>query len=370
MKVLHINCNYIGSALHQTMIEHLDSMGLSDDVFVPTYDPEQAVIQPGENVCVSKCFRKWDRIIFKYKQRKIISSLEHEYNVENYDLIHAYTLFTDGNVALNAKKKYGAPYVVAIRNTDVNSFFKIRVHLRELGLTIMKEAEAVFFLSPLYKELVFNKYVPKEDVIFLEKKTYVIPNGIDDFWLENKYCDKEAFSTSHPLQIIYAGRIDANKNIETTQKALENLREQGRNCELTVVGKIDDRHVFNKIIRDKHTQYIEAQPKEQLIEYYRKNDIFVMPSFRESFGLGYAEAMSQGLPVIYTKGQGFDGQFKEGEVGFAVDASSSEKIMDKIKEIEDQYDVISKSCLERVNKFNWDGICKKYKEIYEKICVD
>lgn len=40
-----------------------------------------------------------------------------------------------------------------------------------------------------------------------------------------------------------------------------------------------------------------------------------MPSHKETFGLVYAEAMSQGLPIIYTKNQGFDGQFPDGYVG-------------------------------------------------------
>jgi len=44
-----------------------------------------------------------------------------------------------------------------------------------------------------------------------------------------------------------------------------------------------------------------------------------MPSITETFGLVYAEALSQGLPVLYTRGQGFDRQFEEGEVGYAVD---------------------------------------------------
>ena len=47
-----------------------------------------------------------------------------------------------------------------------------------------------------------------------------------------------------------------------------------------------------------------------------------MTSLGESFGLTYAEAMSQGVPVIYSKGQGFDGQFKEGVVGYHVDPLS------------------------------------------------
>ena len=60
--------------------------------------------------------------------------------------------------------------------------------------------------------------------------------------------------------------------------------------------------------------------KEELIKLYRDSHIFTMPSITESFGLVYAEAMTQALPVVYTKGQGFDGQFPDGEVGYSVEA--------------------------------------------------
>lgn len=36
MKVLHINCNYIGTTLHQLMIEELTRQGIENEVFVPS----------------------------------------------------------------------------------------------------------------------------------------------------------------------------------------------------------------------------------------------------------------------------------------------------------------------------------------------
>ena len=36
--------------------------------------------------------------------------------------------------------------------------------------------------------------------------------------------------------------------------------------------------------------------------------------------------MSQGLPVIYSRRQGFDGQPKDGEVGYSVQHDSTEEI--------------------------------------------
>ena len=366
MRVLHINCNYTGTALHQLMIEKLSDLEIENQVFAATYDKNSVVIKPNENVCICECFKKWDRFIFDYKQKKIMSALEKQYDVSSFDLIHAYTLFTDGNSARELSKKYGIPYVVAIRNTDVNVFFRLMPHLRSRGVQIMQDAAAIFFLSEPYRKQVFEKYVPEKCRLEIAQKTYIIPNGIDDFWLQNiptvqKSIDKKA------IKLVYAGRIDHNKNIPTTQKAMELLREQGIEATLTVVGKIQDKHEFEKISKDKFTTYLPAMPKEKLIDIYRQSDIFVMPSHTETFGLVYAEAMSQGLPVIYTKGQGFDGQFEEGTVGYHVKSSSTLEIADCIKKVVFNYNEISQSCMKGSKCFKWCTIVKKYMNIYNSV---
>ena len=107
--------------------------------------------------------------------------------------------------------------------------------------------------------------------------------------------------------------------------------------------------------------------KEQLLQLYRKYDIFVMPSKAETFGLVYAEAISQGMPVIYTKDQGFDGQFKDGEVGFAVKYDNVPEIVQRIVYIYDNLAVFSKRCSEYANKFSWKRICLEYKKIYLEV---
>ena len=81
MHVLHINCNYIGTTLHQLMVENLDKLGYQNSVFVPVYSKEPSAIQPNDNVLVSECFNKWDRALFDYKQRKILKALKKHYQV-------------------------------------------------------------------------------------------------------------------------------------------------------------------------------------------------------------------------------------------------------------------------------------------------
>ena len=125
MKVLHINGNYIYTNLHQIMIENLEKRGIYNQVFVPVCENFNSVVNVNENVEISECFKKWDRVVFDYKQRKIQKALEDNFSIQSYDLMHAYTLFTDGNCVRKLSKKYGIPYVVAVRNTDVNCFFHL-----------------------------------------------------------------------------------------------------------------------------------------------------------------------------------------------------------------------------------------------------
>ena len=366
MKILHINCNYLGTTLHQCMIEHLDAFGVNNTVFVPTYNPERAAIVPNKNVVVSKCFRKWDRVIFDYKQKKIIKAVESDLTVGEYDLLHAYTLFTDGNCAYKLSKKYGVEYVVAIRNTDVNDFFKWRPHLIKRGIRIMQNAKAIFFLSESYRQQVLEKYVPERLREALRAKSYIMPNGIDDFWLENSMDNSKTYVNA-PLRLVYAGRIDANKNITTIQTAIKILADKGCEAHLTVVGKVADEAVFFKISADENTTCLPPQNKGELLEIYRKNDIFVMPSYTESFGLVYAEAISQGLPVVYTEGQGFDKQFPEGQVGYHVNARSPESVADAILKIVKNYDKLTDNLSLKANRYSWDSICSQYFTIYKSV---
>lgn len=365
MRVLHINCNYIGTALHQLMVERLDKRGYENCVFAPTYDKKLSVITPNENVLVSECFHKWDRLFFDYKQRKILRAAEKNYTIADFEVIHAYTLFTDGNCARLLSEKYGIPYVVAVRNTDVNSFFRQMPHLRMRGVKTMRKASAVFFLSEAYKRQVFEKYVPPKYLPELEAKTYIIPNGIDDFWFTNT--PKQENKIGNTVRLIYAGRIDRNKNIPTTQKAMQILRERGYDVSLTVVGKIEDQKVFEKIKSDSYTHCLPAQPKEALLEIYRGHNIFVMPSFTESFGLVYVEAMSQGLPVIYSEGQGFDKQFPEGTVGYHVSAHNAEDVADGIERVIKNYSNIVPNTVSSAKVFNWTEITSKYDRIYQTV---
>ena len=90
-----------------------------------------------------------------------------------------------------------------------------------------------------------------------------------------------------------------------------------------------------------------------------------MISHSETFGLVYIEALSQGLPVLYTKGQGIDGVFQE-KVGEAVVSTDEHDIYKGLRKIIENYTSYQIEKL-GLHRFSWQNIAKSYIDIYSQI---
>jgi glycosyltransferase involved in cell wall biosynthesis len=182
---------------------------------------------------------------------------------------------------------------------------------------------------------------------------------------EPKKIQKDNFS------LLYVGEFSKNKNISAIVKTIDRLREKGRDIQLVLIGQYGDNVKAIAKLVSKRNMYIKSYPKiiekNKLMHFYRNADIFIMPSFHETFGLVYLEAMSQGLPVIYTKGQGFAGYYSDGEIGYAVNPKNLNEIIQIIELITDKYEEISKRCITEVNKFTWEAVASKYIHLYKSV---
>ncbi|WP_051237888.1 glycosyltransferase family 4 protein [Lacticigenium naphthae] len=366
MKILHINSYYNGSKFYKNLYDQQKKMGLDISVFVPVSLKLRNVDSFGKYTTISVNHSKYDRLIFYLKHKKILNDVISKYEIKDYSVLHAHSLFSNGFIAMKLKEEYGIPYVVAVRNADVNVFFKKMIHLRKLGIKIFMNADRVIFLSESYRDSVINEYVPELDKENILNKSQVIPNGIEGFWLDNTGLPKK-INNKCDIKLLQVGDINKNKNIIKTAKVTSLLNKKGFNVELNIVGKIKDQKIFNEIKGLDYINYLGYKSKEDLINIYRENDIFILPSIYETFGLVYAEAMSQGLPIIYSKGQGFDSQFADGEVGYSVDCYNEENIAEKVIRIVSNYEGFSNSCLVKVHEFNWKKIVDRYSNIYSDV---
>lgn len=367
MKILFLCTYYHRAMIFKDMKESLKKLRNNIIVFNAVayktkIDEKYKKIMTNEIIHV-ECFFKWDRFVYFYKQKKILKSLISTVRLSEIQLIHSQTLFNGGYVCYLLNKNIGIPYIISVRNTDMNIFLKLP-YFRYIADKIIKNAVGVQFLSEPYKKKYMKNYCNDFQKKMMEQKSVVIRNGLEEFWIKNK-AKKTKKLSSKTIKILCVGKIDKNKNIETTIGAVEKLIRQGYEIKLTVVGQIINKKITNILNKKKFVQLIDFLSKEELIEIYKENDIFVMPSINETFGRVYAEAITQGLPVIYSKDQGFDGIFEDGYVGFSVPSMDEEYIAKKILEIVDNYEVFSNRCIENTEKFDWNNISKELDEFYK-----
>jgi glycosyltransferase involved in cell wall biosynthesis len=375
IKILHLCAGYPYTNLYRELVISLDRINIEQLIYVPLrkdkeYNESVNDELRNANFIYSKVFNNVDRLFYTQKINKIFCDIKNKVDFKNIDLVHAHFLFSMGGIALKLKKEKNIDYIVTIRNTDVNLFFKYMFHIRKMGINVMKEAKKIVFISPAYKKFVIDRYIPYQLRDYINQKSVIVPNGVNPFWLQNKH-EKSEYKNNKKVSLIYVGEFTKNKNIDVSIKAVRKLKELGYNVNFIIVGGRGDYEYkikkLAKINQDIIEIYDHIEEKEKLLNMYRKSDIFVMPSHYETFGLVYVEAMSQGLPIIYTKGQGIDGYFEDGKVGYSVIPKDVSDVIKKIEMVVHNYNRISKNCYKLVEKFSWNKIAKIYHNIYTSV---
>lgn len=375
MNVLEIACGFSYSDVYKKLFYELYNKNININVYVPQRnDSNIETLNTKDypyNIYLNRIIKPMDKYLYFTKIIKMRKDIEAKFELSKTKVIHAHSLFSDGGVAYELYKKYRIPYIVAVRSTDVNQYFKKAKHLKPYAMQILKNSSSIVFLSESYRDNVIKTYVTKKLAAETMEKSTIIPNGVIGFWLNNVYTDRPQFDFEKEVfELIFVGRIKKRKNIESVIKVSNELRNRtGKRVNLSIIGAIDDLEYYKYLTSIGEFNYKGYCKPEELMKYYRSADIFVMPSINETFGLVYIEAMSQGLPVIYTKGQGFDGQFEEGDVGYAVKPHDYNDICEKIISVLENYDAISKRCTTNSVKFDWGIIVKDYINLYKSIII-
>lgn len=372
LNVLHINSNYLTSKLHENLAKSLSLNSIKSDIYMPIKKAKEKEFLYTSDYSVHHpiVFKEYDKYFFEHKQKKIMNALLNHYKeLADYDLTHAHTLFTDGNVSLELYKKHCIPYIVTVRGgTDVDSFFKLRVNLRKRGIEILNHASSIVFLSETTREKLLSKYVKNNSMKdSIREKSVVLPNGIDSYWFEHEGQPKK-LDNNGPLKIITVGKIMDNKNQLAVLHAAKHLNEQmNLKVEVSLAGSIAETAYLEKLKNTGNIDfsYLGELTIKQLVEEYREHDLFVLVSKRETFGLVYPEAMSQALPVVYTAGQGFDNQFEEGMIGYRANSQNPVDIAEKIVEVTKNYEQLSINALKAYKRYNWQAISDQFSSMYQ-----
>ncbi|MGQ7818392.1 glycosyltransferase [Metapseudomonas furukawaii] len=323
MKILHLCSYFIGSKVYKSLFAQLARTSLvsSQCVWIPIRDHRHhgvnSAVAPGVEFQYVHCLGLFTRLLFAFKQvRLFLSFIQSARDGGRFDLIHAHTLYSDGFLAYWLSKKYKIPYVLTVRTTDIGVFERLLPHWRPLTRRVIGNARCLVFVSQAHKMRMEQRY---RDVL---PRTLLLPNGVDPYWIKHALAVRSSREPGAP-QAIYLGAINQNKNIRSAILAFFSVQQHPKSRFRVVGGGYEAfRAVYGDLapgILSKVDFFEQTQDKGFIRSCLGDSDVLVMPSHMETFGLTYLEAISQCVPVVYSQGQGIDGLFPEGSVGFGCD---------------------------------------------------
>lgn len=370
MKILLINNGFCDSKVHSNLAKEVDKHGLTQTVYCPVREESHIGKFQFEgfniNFVYSFCIKSWYKFAYHYKIWKLYRDMKSKIDLSRYDIVHAPQLFSDGGLALKMYKDYGVPYVTTVRNTDLNSYIRLLKHTYPVGREILLNANKIYFISAgIKKQFEESKFV--KPILERVKDKFVLqPNGVEDYWLKHITHAKRG---GH--NILYIGDFSDNKNVCRLGDAVIQLREYHgfEDVKLIIVGGGKEDSDATRRMIESHPECMEylgkIYEKEKLCEVMRSCAIFAMPSIYETFGLVYIEALSQNLPVLYTKGQGIDGMF-DSTIGVSVNPRSVNEIRNALKELFTNHDKYGNQHVD-FSMFDWKKISQRYVDDYKSV---
>lgn len=210
--------------------------------------------------------------------------------------------------------KLNMPFVAGIHNSDLevltNPLYKF--HFQKRLKTALCNAKAIACRSYVIQKKLL-KLFPE-----FKEKTFVTPSGIS--------APQPMLRENHDkIKVLTCANFKKRKNIDKVIKACKG------NYELTVIGGGKLRKNLEKL--DPEVNFTGWLEPDKVLEEMRKNDVFILPSVGETFGMVYLEAMSQGCITVCTKDDGIDGIIIDGENGFLTEPENVKQTLDKINSL-------------------------------------
>lgn len=192
--------------------------------------------------------------------------------------------------------------------------------------------------------------------------------------------------TFHPSEkksdnlVLFVGRITYTKGLHIL---LESLRYLKKKIHLVVIGPSDwDVEYFREILvrmenenkKGEHKiTYLGAQEQTNIIKWYQKASVFVLPSFGEAFAVVNLEALACGTPVIATNIGGIPEVIQHGKNGILIPPNNAIKLAEAIQYLLDNEDVRARFGREGrkfvVENLSYSVIGKKLCRIYKEMLI-
>jgi len=257
--------------------------------------------------------------------------------VQVADIYHSLTAGLGGLIGSIAKVLHGKPFIVSelgqyMRERTIElARYKIPETARR---QIIRLSETMLKTSYKYADLIVpvsSSYIPPELELGADKKDIrIVSNGID----ARKFIPSPSKNGTTPIVGCFA-RVVPVKGQMTFIKACKKVLENHK-ASFVIIGETKDDPAYYEqckalveelgLTEDiKFIGYVD-----NLLEWYHKVDVFVLPSLWEGIPLALLEAMSCGLPCVCTAVGGVPDIIADASVGYLVPPEDPDSMSSKI----------------------------------------
>ncbi len=232
-----------------------------------------------------------------------------------------------------------------------------KVYDHTLGSLIVTSASRVVGVSNAAAD--FLKHLGAKEVM-------IIPNGVDTEVFKRKGAKlKGELALNGTTIITFVGRLTYWKGVQELLRSFQEVQKDFAQVRLLIVGDGSYRNELEKLAGGSDKVLFLGQKSEQeVVEILNITDIFVLPSYIESFGLAMAEAGVMGIPVIVTNHGGGKEIIEDGKTGLLFQAGSIEDLSEKLRQLlvdEDLRRELGKNAsIVFRDRFDWDKIAEEW----------
>lgn len=223
-----------------------------------------------------------------------------------------------------------------------------------------------------------------------ERKIEIIPPGVDISRFYPIPKDEAKAVIDLPLNsrvILFVGRIEPLKGVETLIRALAELHKRGLLekylYDLVVIG--GDPNVSPELMNAEMKRlqtlvqnlginevvlFLGKRAQDMLPYYYSAADVLVMPSHYESFGMVALEAMACGTPVVASQVGGLAFLVQDGVTGYVVPDGEPDQLASRLETLIQDNELrekLGRQAQKYAHAYAWENIAAQVLSMYESL---
>ncbi|MEK7538398.1 MAG: glycosyltransferase family 4 protein [Patescibacteria group bacterium] len=238
-----------------------------------------------------------------------------------------------------------------------------REYLGKLGLVGYWVEKITVTLPDVIISVSNHTTIGLRETLGRSKNVVTVPNGVDIDAIQN------SAPSSRASDIIFAGRLLQNKNVDVLIRAVGILVQKNINLSLFVVGEGPEKEKLQKLTHELELEnnvsfFGFLQDPSELYGLMKSSKILVLPSTREGFGIIVIEANACGLPVLTINHERNAAKdlIHEGVNGLLAELNS-ESVAEKILQIFKTIDTLNPK--QGIGEYDWASVAQNYKRALE-----